>query len=132
MNRYKSQRGLGSIGWIGVLLVTVFFGTCAFKMLPAYNENQLVKSALRSLTDGPDSVEDMSDAEIRQKLNSFYTINNVRGEATSNLEIERKRDATLVRIAYEVRVPIFGNVSAVMDFDNVLDSSRPQACCSAP
>ncbi len=132
MRSLKLQRGLGAIGWLCVICVVVFFATCAFKMVPAYNENQLVKTALRSLADDPVSVQEMTKGEIRQKLNKFYTINNVRGDAAKSLDVDRQRDKTLVKVNYEVRVPLFANVSVVMTFNNVLDSSRPQACCSAP
>lgn len=132
MHNQKHQQGLGAIGWLCVILLVVFFGLCTFKMVPAYSENQLVKSALRSLTRDVESVHTMSKGEIRQKLNSFYTINNVRGPATDALEIDRQRDKTLVKVNYEVRVPLFANVEVVMTFNNVLDSSRPQDCCSSP
>ena len=131
MYNYKYQRGMGAIGWLCVILIVVFFGTSAFKMVPAYNENQMIKTALRSLADGPDNVHEMPKSEIRSQLRKFYTINNVRGEAAKNLEIDRQRDQTLVKINYEVREKLFGNVSVVMTFNNVLDSSKPDACCKA-
>lgn len=129
MYSYKKQRGLGAIGWLCVLVLLGFFGTCAFKMVPAYTENQLVESALKSLAEEPESVHQMSKSEIKQKLNTFYTINNVRGKPTESLEIERLRDKTLVKVNYEVRAELFANVSVVMTFNNVLDSSNPEACC---
>lgn len=131
MSTKRYQQGLGAIGWLCVILIAVFLGLCAVRMVPAYSDNQLVKSALRSLTRDVESVHTMSKGEIRQKLNSFYTINNVRGPATKALDVDRQRDKTLVKVNYEVRVPLFANVSVVMTFDNVLDSSRPQECCSS-
>lgn len=132
MYNYKYQRGLGAISWLCIIFIVVFFGTSAFKMVPAYNENQLVKTALRNLGQDPDGLHEMSKSEIRSQLNKFYTINNVRGEATKSLEIDRQREKTLVKVNYEVREQLFGNVSVVMTFNNVLDSSRPDACCDAP
>lgn len=132
MHSYKRQRGLGAIAWLCLIVVVVFFGLCAFKMVPAYNENQLVKAGLRSLAKDVDGVQHMTRGEIHRKMQTFYSLNNVRGEAAKHLEVEQRRDKTLVKVNYDVRVPLFANISVVMTFNNVLDSSKPGACCRAP
>lgn len=132
MQNYKDQRGLSSISWLCVIVVVVFFGLCAFKMVPAYNENLMVKTALRSLADEPEGVGAMTKVQIRRELHQFYNLNNVRGPATKSLEIDEQREKTLVSVNYEVRVPLFANVAVVMTFNNMLDSSRPEDCCDPP
>jgi hypothetical protein len=132
MRSYRNQRGLSAISWLCVIVVVVFFGLCAFKMVPAYNENLMVKAALRSLANQPEGVGAMTKTEIRNELRQFYDMNNVRGEPTRSLKIEEHRGKTLVFINYEVRVPLFANISVVMTFNNMLDSSQPQNCCDPP
>lgn len=132
MMTLKKQQGLGAIAWLTIIVVVVIFGVCAAKMIPAYTENLTVEAGLRSLTDDIEPVHEMSKGEIRQKLSNFYTINNVRGPATENLEIDRNRDRTLVQVNYEVRESLFANIAVVMTFNNQLDSSKPEECCSGP
>ncbi len=132
MQSYRHQRGLSTISWLCVIVIVVFFGLCAFKMVPAYNENLMVTAALRSLADHPEGVGNLTKSQIRRELREFYNMNHVTGPATDGLTIEEHRGKTLVFINYEVRVPLFANISVVMTFNNMLDSSQPQDCCDPP
>ncbi len=126
----KHQRGLGLLQWALVIAIAGFFLLFAFKVVPLYAENRYVESALRSLTAGGDKVEQMTDAEIRKKLNNFYMINNVRSEGpTQNIVIDRRSEDVLITVDYETRVPLFYNIDVVLRFQNHLDSARPAQCC---
>ena len=82
----KHQRGLGMLQWALVIAIAGFFLLFAFKVVPLYAENRYVESALRSLETGGEKLEQMTDAEIKKKLNNFYMINNVRSEGpTKNI-----------------------------------------------
>ncbi|AQT60120.1 MAG TPA: DUF4845 domain-containing protein [Cellvibrio sp.] len=132
-NHYKTikgQRGLGMLQWALVIAVAGFFLLFAFKVIPLYAENRYVESALRSLENGGEKVENMTDAEIKKKLGNFYMINNVRSEGpTKNIKIDRRSEDLLITVDYETRVPLFYNIDLVLSFQNHLDSSRPGQCC---
>lgn len=130
MNKNK-QLGMNSLLLLFVLASFGFFLTCFFKLGPAYLDNYYIVDALKSLAeDHPEDLKDLSRDTIRQELSKYYTINNVRGEAAKALEIERKQDRTIITIAYENRIPFISNVDVVVKFNNVLDSSQPDKCCS--
>lgn len=129
----KHQRGLGMLQWALVIAIAGFFLLFAFKVVPLYAENRYVEAALRSLENGGEKLEQMTDAEITKKLNNFYMINNVRSEGpTKNIKIEREREKAVVTVDYETRVPLFYNIDLVLSFQNHLDSSRPGQCCKPP
>lgn len=133
MKSLKKQRGLSSLGWLMVLIIVGFILTCAFKMGPAYADNLWIRDALRSLTElqtGDKSWDQITNSEIRSHLSRYFTVNNIRGDAAKQIEIDRRREKVLVNINYEVRTPLFYNVSVVMSFDNQFDSSRPDECCT--
>lgn len=131
MNKNK-QLGMNSLLLLFVLASFGFFLTCFFKLGPAYLDNYYIVDALKSLAeDHPEDLKDLSRDTIRQELSKYYTINNVRGEAAKALEIERKQDRTIITIAYENRIPFISNVDVVVKFNNVLDSSQPDKCCSS-
>lgn len=131
MNKNK-QAGMNSLLLLFVLASLGFFLTCFFKIGPAYLDNRYIVSALKSLAkDHPDDLAQLSRETIRQELSKFYTINNVRGDAAKALEIERRQDKTIITIAYETRISFLANIDVVVKFNNVLDSSRPDECCSA-
>lgn len=133
VNHYKTikgQRGLGMLQWTLVIAVAGFFLLFAFKVIPLYAENRYVESALRSLDSSGEKVENMTDAEIKKKLDNFYMINNVRSEGpTKNIKIDRRSEDLLITIDYETRVPLFYNIDLVVSFQNHLDSARPGQCC---
>jgi hypothetical protein len=54
----------------------------------------------------------------------------VRGEAAKALNVERRQEKTIISVNYETRIPFLANIDVVVKFDNVLDSSRPDECCS--
>lgn len=126
----KHQRGLGMLQWALVIAIAGFFILFAFKVIPLYAENRYVESALRSLENGGEKLEQMTDAEISKKLNNFYMINNVRSEGpTKNIKVVRESEKALVTVDYETRVPLFYNIDLVLSFQNHLDSTRPGQCC---
>lgn len=129
----KHQRGMGMLQWALVIAIAGFFMLFAFKVVPLYAENRYVESALRSLENGGEKLEQMTDAEITKKLNNFYMINNVRSEGpTKNIKIERESEKAVVTVDYETRVAFFWNIDLVLSFQNHLDSTRPGQCCKPP
>lgn len=130
MNRSK-QKGMNSILLLFILAMLGFLLMCFFKLGPAYMDNTYIVSALESLAEShPDDLHTVTKTQLNQELSKFYTINNVRGDAVKSLAVDRRQDKTLISISYEVRVPMFANVDVVLRFDNVLDSSKPNECCS--
>ncbi|UTA46284.1 DUF4845 domain-containing protein [Simiduia sp. 21SJ11W-1] len=128
----NQQLGMSSLNLILVLAVAGFFLMCAFKLVPVYSENQYIVSALESLRDKDKPVSQMSPSEIKHHLSNFYMINGVRSVGSSNIEIERERNRNIITINYEVRVPLIYNISVVVDFQNYMDTSKPEECCRPP
>lgn len=129
----KRQRGLGVLQWLVIIVVVVVVGKFGFTVVPLYSENIYVQTALKSLDSGAEKLENMTDAEIKKKLNNFYLINNVRSKGpTENIKIEREADRVVVTIDYEAREEYMFNIDVVVSFQNYLDSTRPGQCCKPP
>ena len=126
------QQGLSALGWLLVIMVAGFALLCAFRVAPPYFDNIYVKDALKSLIEleNPSTgFDNVTNEAIKKHLGNYFLINNVRGEATRAIEIERTRRKFLVNINYEVRVPLIYNIDVVMTFANQFDSAQPEACC---
>src|SRR5690554_1685344 len=127
----KKQSGMSALLLLFILSTGGFLIFCLIKLGPVYSENNHVRNALKTLArNHADSLGGLSNTVIRQELSKYYTINNVRGEATKALEVERLQGRTLISVNYEVRIPLVVNIDAVLKFNNVLDSSRPDECCN--
>lgn len=130
MKTLARQRGMGLFQWVILLAVAGSYLLFGFRIIPLYAENKYVTEALRSIQDQGGRLADMSDGEIRKRLENFYNINNVRSEgATQNISIDRSYDRVLVTIDYEVRVPFFYNIDLVLSFQNHLNSDHVDLCC---
>jgi len=125
----QQQRGLTMISWVLVLAILAFCGMFAFRVVPMYAENVYVVNALKSLSEPGTKVSEMSDSEIKKKLQNFYIVNNVRSEGPQNIVIDRKSKALLVKIDYESRANLFYNIDIVTRFENHLDGDQPNLCC---
>ena len=126
----KQQKGLSSIGW---LLVIVIFGavfTIVAKLAPFYLDNRFAVSTLQGLADDP-TFPKMLPSQVRSKLKKTFKINNIRGKAANSVKVIKKKNITLVTIEYEERINIVYNIDVVLTFNSLLDSSRPEECCSA-
>jgi hypothetical protein len=132
VKKFKSlqqQRGLTLISWIFVLAILAFCGMFAFCVVPMYAENRYVVSALKSLSEPGVQLTDMSDAEIKKRIQSFYMINNVRSDGPQNIVIDRKSKSLLITIDYENRANLWLNIDIVTSFQNHLDAEHPALCC---
>lgn len=123
------QRGLTLISWIFVAAILAFCGMFAFAVVPMYAENMYVVKALKSLAGPGDRVNEMTDSEIKKRIQNFYLINNVRSEGPQNIVIDRKSKNVVVMIDYENRTNLFYNIDIVTDFKNHLDGDHQDLCC---
>ncbi|WP_341938525.1 DUF4845 domain-containing protein [Marinimicrobium sp. C2-29] len=130
MQLKQPQRGITTLGFVFLILIGVFFVFTAFKVVPPYAENRYIVSALKSLARNNDDLFSVSSTDIRTQLTKFYTVNNVRTEGRKNLDIDRRASRVIITIAYETRVDFFHNIDLVFSFNNQLDSSAPEQCCT--
>lgn len=121
MNR-TFQQGLSSLSLLVVLAVAGIFLTAAIKIGPLYLDNYFVDAALQSLA--KEQVHEMTDRQIRRKVQDYFIVNNVRDVDIKDVKISRQKTRTLVKLNYDKRVNFFGNLDFIATFDNVYDSSK--------
>ncbi|MEP5233026.1 MAG: DUF4845 domain-containing protein [Alloalcanivorax sp.] len=106
---------MSMISWAVVLIVAAILGTAAFRMIPAYMEHNTISTTIRSqLQDGKTAL--MSPREIRAGIGKRFTINQVNVIRVDDLAIVKEGGVLTVSTDYEVREPMFYNVSIVMTF----------------
>lgn len=111
-----ANRGISTLGLLFLLVGAAAVLVVAFRIGPLYVDNWFVKASVEALAD--EELEEMSDAQIRRALERYFTVNGVRDLSPRDASIERDaRDVTVV-VEYERRVPLIGNVDAVVHFTN--------------
>lgn len=118
----KQQHGMTMWSAMFVIGVAVFFLFLFFKLLPPYLEDMKVRSALDGLSREANSGS-LSKAELVARLEKRFDIDNVTNVKASQMAIQARGRQKVMRITYEVVVPLVYNVSALLEFDHAREVS---------
>ncbi len=119
MHTPKHQQGVTAIGWVIILMLIGFFALIVLKITPIYTEHYTIVSSLESLEQ--ENIGSKSRGEIRKMLTKRFDINNIRGIHPDDIEIDKTRGVTTVRVAYEVKEKFVANVSLLLEFDTSIE-----------
>jgi hypothetical protein len=114
--KIKKQNGMSLIGFIIVLGFVIFVSFIGMKIAPIYMEYYGVVSAMNGVAKERGSAN-FSPYEIRVKvLNRLYVSYSADNVKEKHIKLVR-RNGVFLRIAYEVRKPVIGNLDVVAKFD---------------
>ena len=122
MKSMKAQRGITLTSFLVVLIVVGFFLYVGMKLFPMYQENYAVRSAMKSLANEP-GIGSMQPANIQKLLFKRLYINYSENVKPANVKFDRKENGWTMRVNYEVRRPLIGNLDVVGKFDSTQDLS---------
>ena len=115
--KIRNHSGLTLIGFLIVLVITLFFAYAAMRVVPMYLEYHALGNALELLQKDPAS-SSLPPSKIKQKIQmslwASYASNNIKDE---HVRISKKSDGVNVRVVYEVRKPFLGNIDIIGHFD---------------
>ena len=118
MKALSYQRGMSIPGMLLVAAMVGFFVMCTIRMAPRYLEylsiREIVETVAREYK--PDE-EDLPD--IRRRIDTMFNTNQIYDLKPKDVEIFHKDGRTYIDASYESRVPIIGNIDAVMTFDDL-------------
>lgn len=122
MMRMKYPKGLlqqnGSA--LTMLIVALFFGSLlalGLKIGPAYLDDYTIREALEGL-DGTEGLSRMGPAEVRNLINRRLSVNNISGFDAKQISIDKNGEFVVIKVDYEVRNNLFGNVDTVVHFQH--------------
>ena len=116
----KRQQGLTFISLVFILGLIAFFVLLGLKIGPIYLDHSKVVSALAEIEKTPD-IEEQSEAEIRDSLNKRFNINYVYDVTQDDITITKYGNYLKVAIEYEVVRKIVGNLSVLVEFNDVIE-----------
>ncbi len=110
-----AQRGITITGFL-VFAVLVFAALLlGFKLGPAYSEFYTIQKILRTMAAEP-AMLSASRGEINSAFNNRATIDNIKAITYNDIEVVKDGNGITFSASYSVRVPLFYNLSACMDF----------------
>ena len=119
----RKQGGLSLLGFLVVLAVVGFAAYVGMKLFPMYQEYYSVRSAMKGLANEP-GVADMDPAKIQDLFFRRLYINYSENVKPQNVKFERTEGGWKMRVNYEVRRPLVGNLDVVGKFDVSQDLTR--------
>ncbi|GGK81475.1 DUF4845 domain-containing protein [Amphritea balenae] len=115
MSMRNKQQGATFFSLMIILIVAGVFLAVGFKLYPPYWDHKLIVSVMTDLTENPDTRED-SATEIRSKIMKRLRINQVKLPVQKAVKIDEKEGIKTIVLKYDVTVPMFYNVDAVVKF----------------
>ena len=119
----RKQGGLSLLGFLVVLAVVGFAAYVGMKLFPMYQEYYSVRSAMKGLANEP-GVADMDPAKIQDLFFRRLYINYSENVEARNVKFERTEGGWNMRVNYEVRRPLVGNLDVVGRFDSTQELTR--------
>ena len=112
----KRQKGMSLFGFLIVLAFVVFCAYLAMRIVPIYIEFYSVKQAMHGVAKEQGSAN-YSPYDIKQKmLNRLYVSYSDGNLGVQDMKVMRNNGVWL-RVDYEVRKPVIGNLDVVASFD---------------
>ena len=112
----RKQSGITLMSFLVVLIIVGFAAFIAMRLFPMYQEYYSVKSALKGLANEA-GVSDMDPARIQDLFFRRLYINYSENVKPAHVKIERMDGGWNMKVSYEVRRPLMGNLDVVGKFD---------------
>jgi hypothetical protein len=119
----KRQQGLTFISLVFILGLIAFFVLLGLKIGPIYLDHSKVAGALSDIEKTP-GIEEQSEAEIRGSLNNRFNINYVYDVTQDDITVTKYGNYLKVAIEYEVVRKIAGNLSVLVEFNDVIEVGK--------
>ncbi len=119
----NSQRGMTLMSFIVVLAVVGFAAYIAMKLFPMYQEYYSVRTAAKGLAAEP-GVANMDPSRIQDLFFRRLYINYSENVKPENVKIARIDSGWNMKVNYEIRKPLVGNLDVVGKFDVSQDLTR--------
>ena len=119
----RKQSGLTLMSFLVVLAVVGFAAYIGMKLFPMYQEYYSVRTAAKGLASEP-GIGDMDPSKIEDLFFRRLYINYSENVKPENVKIERIDNGWNMKINYEIRRPLVGNLDVVGVFDISQDLTR--------
>ena len=112
----KKQRGLTLTGVLVAAVILGIVGIIGTKVMADVVEFYAIRKAARVVTSDPNA-KYASEADLKSAFSKYAEIDNIKSITPQDLTITRGNDQAIISFAYSKRVPLFSNVSLLIDFE---------------
>ncbi len=110
------QRGVSLGGLLMWVVVLIFAGISAIKIIPAYTQNAEIKGILHTIAHDPE-MQSAPVGAIRSSFSKRAMMNNIKVVTAEDVNVDRDSSGLLLSTSYSVKIPLTGNVSLLFEFN---------------
>lgn len=111
----KKQLGVSVSGLLFVSAVLILVLLLGFKVFQPYNEYFAIQKIFRTLAVKPE-VKSGTHRELVAAWASYAQIANINAISGDDIEMTKEGNDVVLSAAYQVKVPLFKNISLLIDF----------------
>ena len=111
----KNQKGEGAWGIFLIVVVISVIALLLIKLSPSYIEYWSVKKVIGAMASDPE-LENMSVKDMRASFDKRASIDYITSIKGEDLDIAKDSGGAVVSAAYEIKIPLFANISACLQF----------------
>jgi hypothetical protein len=119
MNR-TSQRGLTVTGLLFGGMAIVLIAVLGMKVVPEVVEYTKIVADIKAIARDP-ALQQASLAEVRQSYTRRAIVDQVSAVTAQDIDVSRNGSTLILSFSYTKKIPLFGPVSLLIDFEGTTD-----------
>ncbi len=121
---HRKQVGASFFGVLSILILLGLVFSVAFKLFSPFWEFRTISAVVQATSEDREELA-RPIAQIRTNIDRRFLINQVSLPERDSLTITEDAGMIFFNLDYEVRVPMFGNVDAVVMFQETYEARKP-------
>ncbi|WP_185964408.1 DUF4845 domain-containing protein [Aliikangiella marina] len=113
----RYQSGLTTWSMLTIMLMAGLILYVSGNLLPAYMEHGIIKGSMQEVVNQR-GFDNMTATQIHAAIQKRMVVDSVRGFDKSSFKVSREKSGKkFIVIDYDKKVPLFGNISALIEFE---------------
>ena len=117
LHKQKGVTLSGLLMWSVILIIIAMLG---MKLAPVYIEYAAIQKTLSAITNDP-TFKDALPREIRLSFSKRANIDNIDVISGRDIKISKEKGRKILKADYSVTIPLFANISMLIDFKATSD-----------
>jgi hypothetical protein len=110
------QSGLSMPGFLITVVVLVLAGVSLMNLIPAYIQNQTIKSKFIEVAHDSE-LQNASEAAIRVAYRKRVTVSDITAIKPDDIDVTKDEKGIILSASYSVKIPLAGNISLLLEFN---------------
>jgi hypothetical protein len=119
----RKQRGVSLMGLMMICIVLIFGALLGMKLAPSYIEYSSVKKAVLAISG---EMKGGTVADVRKAFDKRAQVDSIEVIKGSDLDVSKDGADLVISFAYPKKIPLFGNISILIEFAGGNATGAPQ------